>query len=34
MKKIGIIFALKEELEVTLKKLTLKNEYKIFDLTF
>ncbi len=34
MKKIGIIFALKEELEATLKKLTLKNEYKIFDLTF
>ena len=32
--KIGIIFALKEELEALLKVLTLKKEYNIFDLTF
>ena len=34
MNKIGIIFAMKEELDALLKKLELKNEYKIFDLTF
>ena len=32
--KIGIIFALKEELEALLKVLTLKKQYDIFDLTF
>ena len=32
--KIGIIFALKEELEALLKVLTLKKQYEIFDLTF
>ena len=34
MNKIGIIFALKEELEATLSNFELINEYKIFDLTF
>ena len=34
MNKIGIIFAMKEELDALLKKIELKNEYKIFDLTF
>lgn len=34
MKKLGIIFALKEELDALLKVLTLKNEYNIFELTF
>lgn len=34
MKKIGIIFALKEELEALLKVLTLKKQYNIFELTF
>ena len=34
MNKVGIIFAMKEELEAVLKKMTLINEYKIFDLTF
>lgn len=34
MKKIGIIFAMKEELEALLNKIKLINEYKIFDLTF
>ena len=32
--KIGIIFALKEELDALLKVLTLKKQYEIFDLTF
>ena len=32
--KIGIIFALKEELEALLKVVNLKKEYNIFDLTF
>lgn len=32
--KIGIIFAMKEELEALLKVLTLKKQYEIFDLTF
>ena len=32
--KIGIIFAMKEELDALLKVLTLKKEYEIFDLTF
>ena len=32
--KIGIIFAMKEELDALLKVLTLVKEYKIFDLTF
>ena len=34
MNKIGIIFAIKEELEATISKLEIVNEYKIFDLTF
>lgn len=34
MKKIGIIFAMKEELDELLKDLEVKNEYKIFDLVF
>ena len=34
MSKIGLIFAMKEELEATLKYFTKKNEYKIFDLLF
>ena len=32
--KIGIIFAMKEELEAVLKRVSLINEYTIFDLTF
>lgn len=32
--KIGIIFAMKEELEKLLKLIELKNQYNIFDLTF
>jgi len=32
--KIGIIFALKEELDALLKVLTLNKQYEIFDLTF
>ena len=34
MKRIGIIFAMKEELDELLKRLRLVNEYKIFELTF
>ena len=34
MKKIGIIVAMKEELDALLSKMNLKNSYKIFDLTF
>ncbi len=34
MNKIGIIFAMKEELDELLKYLELKNEYNIFDLKF
>ena len=34
MDRIGIIFAMKEELEEFLKLVTLKQEYKIFDLSF
>lgn len=34
MKKIGIIFAMKEELDALLNEINLVNEYKIFDLTF
>lgn len=34
MSKIGLIFAMKEELEETLKYFNKKNEYKIFDLLF
>ena len=34
MSKIGLIFAMKEELEATLKYFTKKNEYKIFYLLF
>ena len=32
--KIGILFALKEELDAFLSKVNLKNSYEIFDLTF
>ena len=34
MNKIGIIFAIKEELEAALSNFELVNEYKIFDLTY
>ena len=34
MKKIGIIFAMKEELSELLKRIRLEKEYQIFDLTF
>ena len=34
MNKIGIIFAMEEELNALLNYLELENEYKIFDLTF
>ena len=34
MKKIGIIFAMKEELEELKEKIKIKNEYKIFSLIF
>ena len=34
MNKIGIIFAIKEELEAALSNFELVDEYKIFDLTF
>jgi len=34
MKKIGIIFAMKEELDELLKVISCDNEYKIFDLDF
>lgn len=34
MKKVGIIFAMKEELDALKKYLDLKNEYSIFDLKF
>lgn len=34
MKKIGIIFAMKEELDALLEKTDITNEYNIFDLTF
>lgn len=34
MKKIGIIVAMKEELDAILSKLNLKNSYELFDLTF
>lgn len=34
MNRIGLIFAMKEELEAVLKKMELINEYKIFDLNF
>ncbi|MBE6157469.1 MAG: 5'-methylthioadenosine/adenosylhomocysteine nucleosidase [Firmicutes bacterium] len=34
MNRIGIIFAMKEELEATLEKLEVINEFKIFDLDF
>ena len=34
MKRIGIIFAMKEELDELLKRLRLVNEYQIFELTF
>ena len=34
MKKIGIIFAMKEELDALLNDIEFVNEYKIFDLTF
>ena len=34
MGKIGLIYAMKEELDASLKYFTLENEYKIFDLTF
>ena len=34
MKKIGIIFAMEEELSELLKLVSLKNQYKIFDLDF
>ena len=34
MKKIGIIFAMKEELDELLKRIRLEKEYQIFDLTF
>ena len=32
--KIGILFAMKEELDSLLSKMTLKNKFEIFDLTF
>ena len=32
--KIGILFAMKEELDALLSKIELKNSYEIFDLTF
>lgn len=34
MNRIGIIFAMKEELEATLEKMKVVNEFKIFDLDF
>ncbi len=34
MKKIGIIFAMKEELDALLEDIEITNEYNIFDLTF
>ena len=34
MNKIGLIFAMKEELEAALKYMNKKNEYKLFDLLF
>jgi len=34
MKKIGIIFAMKEELDELLKRVHLEKEYQIFDLSF
>lgn len=34
MNKIGIIFAMKEELDAVVKKMNLINNYKIFDLEF
>lgn len=34
MKKFGIIFAMQEELEALKEYLTIKNEYKIFNLSF
>ena len=34
MNKIGIIFAMKEELDEVLMYLNLENEYSIFDLKF
>lgn len=34
MKKVGVIFAMKEELDELLKLVELSNEYKIFDLNF
>ncbi len=34
MKRIGVIFAMKEELDELLKRMRLEREYSIFDLTF
>jgi len=34
MKKIGVIFAMKEELDELLKRIKLENKYQIFELTF
>lgn len=34
MEKVGIIFAMKEELDALLEYLTINNEYEIFDLKF
>ena len=34
MNKIGLIFALKEELDEVIKYMKVINEFKIFDLTF
>ena len=34
MDRIGIIFAMKEELDATLEKMKIVNEFKIFDLDF
>ena len=34
MKKIGILFAMKEEIDAFLKQVDLKNKFEIFDLTF
>lgn len=34
MEKIGIIFAMREELDALCEYLTINNEYEIFDLKF
>ena len=34
MKRIGVIFAMREELDEVLKLVTLETETRIFDLTF